>query len=171
MYALWYFNGKFNIFEYILLNKTCQSYSWVTLSDIITTHEIYISGDISTFLAHNVNCKVTTKTPNANPCVLGIKSGSDHVLHGIVVWCRAVVTQTWIVCFPVNLLANPVCEQLWFTLISSNSTTAVSGPVVYKEHPITDAVFTTLDYSGCSVSLILVSGVQDRDQSDIDVHV
>lgn len=74
--ALCYFNGKFNIFEYILLNKTCQSYSWVTLSDIIscdTTHEVYISGDISTFLAHNVNCKVTKETPNANLCVLRIQ--------------------------------------------------------------------------------------------------
>lgn len=80
MFALCYFNGKFNIFEYILLNKTCQSYSWVTLSDIIscdTTHEVYISGDISTFLSHNVNCKVTKKTPNANLSVLRIQSGSD----------------------------------------------------------------------------------------------
>lgn len=77
--ALCYFNGKFNIFEYILLNKTCQSYSWVTLSDIIscdTTHEVYISGDISTFLAHNVNCKVTKETPNANLCPEN-SSGSD----------------------------------------------------------------------------------------------
>lgn len=72
MSALCYFNGKFNIFEYILPNKTCQSYSWVTLSDIVscdTTHEVYISGDISTFLEHNVNCKMTKKTPNANLCV------------------------------------------------------------------------------------------------------
>lgn len=36
MSALCYFNGKFNIFEYILPNKTCQSYSWMILSDIIS---------------------------------------------------------------------------------------------------------------------------------------
>lgn len=45
--AFCYFNGKFNIFDYILLNKTCQSYSWVTLSNInflwyFTCDEVYI---------------------------------------------------------------------------------------------------------------------------------
>lgn len=43
------------------------------------------------------------------------------------------MTQTWIVCFPVNLLTNPVCEPLWFTLIFSNPTTAVLGTLLYKK--------------------------------------
>lgn len=58
MSTLCYFNGKLNIFEYILPNKTSQSYSWVTLSDMIscdTTHGVYISGDVYTFLSHDVN--------------------------------------------------------------------------------------------------------------------
>lgn len=56
--------------------------------------------------------------------------------------------QMWIVCFPVNLLTNPVCEQLWFTLIFSNSATAVSGTLLYKRAP---------DYWSCFYHVRLLS--------------
>lgn len=57
--ALCYFNGSFNSFENILHSKTCQSYSWMTLSNIISL--VILMGCHAIFFSRHFvpNCTVT----------------------------------------------------------------------------------------------------------------
>lgn len=87
--------------------------------------EVYISGDISTFLAHNVNCNVTKKTPNAKLCVLRIPSASDlrgdarfcigFAFSVELSWCRCELCVFLSICWH-TLYVNS-CDLLWYLVI------------------------------------------------------
>lgn len=80
MSALCYFNGNFNIFEYILPNKTCQSYSWVTLSNMIccdSTQGLLCDESLhrgaNTFFSTQFKRRVTSRQTQICTCEKGLK--------------------------------------------------------------------------------------------------
>lgn len=124
MSTLRYFNGKLNIFEYILPNKTCQSYSWVTLSDMIscdTTRGVPISGDVYTFLSHNVNCKVTKVARGKLPASPEVETSLTFRLEGFAFGGGHDADVNCVFCQFAE-----ESEQLWFALIFNDPSSVVA---------------------------------------------